>query len=229
MTILQVKNLHKSFEQGGVNFSVIKDANFSINKSDFIALIGPSGCGKTTILQLCGLLDNPTSGSIIINNIDMSKANDSERTRVRKNTIGFIYQFHHLMPEFNALENVALPLLIQGKNPQISYKLARQALDEVELTDKINSKPSQLSGGQQQRVAIARAIVAKPQLILADEPTGNLDQELSKKIFALLKNLCKKHHIACLVVTHNLELGYKTDRIFKIDSGQVIAQDNQFS
>lgn len=222
MTILQVKNLCKKYQQGAIDYTVIQDANFTINKSDFVALIGPSGCGKTTILQLCGLLDNPTSGSIIINGIDMSKANDGERTKIRKDNIGFIYQFHHLMPEFNALENVALPLLIQGKNPKLSYDLANKALNEVELSDKINFKPSQLSGGQQQRVAIARAIVTKPQLILADEPTGNLDQDLSKKIFNLLKNLCKKHQIACLIVTHNLELGYKTDRIFKIENGQVI-------
>ncbi len=217
--ILELEKVTKNFSQAGQKIEIIKNADFVIKSSEFLSLIGPSGSGKTTILQICGMLDNPTSGAVIINGKNMAKANDELRTKVRKLNIGFIYQFHHLLPEFSALENVALPLLIQGVATIEAYKKAQETLDEVELGDRLDFKPSQLSGGQQQRVAIARAIVAKPKLILADEPTGNLDYELSKKIFELLQDLTKKHQIACLIVTHNLELAKKTDKILKIKNG----------
>ena len=217
--ILELEKVSKNFYQAEQKIEIIKNADFSINSSEFLSLIGPSGSGKTTILQICGMLDNPTSGAVIINGKNMAKANDELRTKVRKLNIGFIYQFHHLLPEFSALENVALPLLIQGVATIEAYKKAQETLNEVELGDRLDFKPSQLSGGQQQRVAIARAIVAKPKLILADEPTGNLDYELSKKIFELLQDLTKKHQIACLIVTHNLELAKKTDKILKIKNG----------
>ncbi len=217
--ILELEKVTKNFSQAGQKIEIIKNADFTIKSSEFLSLIGPSGSGKTTILQICGMLDNPTSGTVIINGKNMAKANDELRTKVRKLNIGFIYQFHHLLPEFSALENVALPLLIQGVATIEAYKKAQETLDEVELGDRLDFKPSQLSGGQQQRVAIARAIVAKPKLILADEPTGNLDYELSKKIFELLQDLTKKHQIACLIVTHNLELAKKTDKILKIKNG----------
>ncbi len=221
--ILQLEKVTKNFVQAGQKIEIIKSADFSIKSSEFLSLIGPSGSGKTTLLQICGMLDNPSSGSIIINGENMAKANDEKRTKIRKLNIGFVYQFHHLLPEFSALENVALPLLIQGVNTIDAYKKARATLDEVELQDRLDFKPSQLSGGQQQRVAIARAIVSKPKLILADEPTGNLDYELSEKIFDLLKDLTKKHHIACLIVTHNLELAKKTDQILRIKNGIIEA------
>ena len=217
--ILELEKVSKNFYQAEQKIEIIKNADFSINSSEFLSLIGPSGSGKTTILQICGMLDNPTSGAVIINGKNMAKANDEMRTKIRKLNIGFIYQFHHLLPEFSALENVALPLLIQGVATIEAYKKAQETLNEVELGDRLDFKPSQLSGGQQQRVAIARAIVAKPKLILADEPTGNLDYELSKKIFELLQDLTKKHQIACLIVTHNLELAKKTDKILKIKNG----------
>jgi lipoprotein-releasing system ATP-binding protein len=217
--ILELEKVTKNFSQAGQKIEIIKNADFTIKSSEFLSLIGPSGSGKTTILQICGMLDNPTSGTVIINGKNMAKANDELRTKVRKLNIGFIYQFHHLLPEFSALENVALPLLIQGVTTIEAYKKAQETLDEVELGDRLDFKPSQLSGGQQQRVAIARAIVAKPKLILADEPTGNLDYELSKKIFELLQDLTKRHQIACLIVTHNLELAKKTDKILKIKNG----------
>ena len=221
--ILQLEKVTKNFVQAGQSIEIIKSADFSIKSSEFLSLIGPSGSGKTTLLQICGMLDNPSSGSIIINGENMAKANDEKRTKIRKLNIGFVYQFHHLLPEFSALENVALPLLIQGVNTIDAYKKARATLGEVELQDRLDFKPSQLSGGQQQRVAIARAIVSKPKLILADEPTGNLDYELSEKIFDLLKDLTKKHHIACLIVTHNLELAKKTDHILRIKNGIIEA------
>jgi lipoprotein-releasing system ATP-binding protein len=219
--IIDISNLSKSFNQGNESTEVLKNINLSIDSGEFVGLVGPSGSGKTTLLQICGLLDNPTSGSIFINNLEISKASDEIQTKIRKNHIGFIYQFHHLMPEFSALENVAIPLLINGINKKIAYETAKKILNEVELSDRYNFYPSQLSGGQQQRVAIARAIVYKPQLILADEPTGNLDSELSEKIFLLLKNMVKKYNIACLVVTHNNELAKLTDRLIKIKDGKI--------
>jgi lipoprotein-releasing system ATP-binding protein len=219
--ILELSNVTKSFSQAGQKIEIIKNADFSIKSSEFLSLIGPSGSGKTTLLQICGMLDNPTSGTVIINGKNMAKANDEKRTKIRKMNIGFIYQFHHLLPEFSALENVALPLLIQDVKKVEAYQKASEILCEVGLHDRLDFKPSQLSGGQQQRVAIARAIVSKPKLILADEPTGNLDYELSEKIFDVLKDLTKKHQIACLIVTHNLELAKKTDQILKIKNGVI--------
>ena len=218
-TILAIEKVTKSFSQAGQKIEIIKNADFAIKSSEFLSLIGPSGSGKTTLLQICGMLDNPSSGAVIINGKNMAKANDEKRTKIRKLNIGFVYQFHHLLPEFSALENVALPLLIQGFNKIEAYKKASETLAEVELQDRLHFKPSQLSGGQQQRVAIARAIVSKPKLILADEPTGNLDSELSEKIFDLLKDLTQRYQIACLIVTHNLELAKKTDKILKIKNG----------
>jgi lipoprotein-releasing system ATP-binding protein len=219
--ILKLEKVTKSFSQAGQKIEIIKNADFSIKSSEFLSLIGPSGSGKTTLLQICGMLDNPSSGAVIINGENMAKANDEKRTKIRKMNIGFVYQFHHLLPEFSALENVALPLLIQDVKKNEAYQKASEILSEVGLHDRLDFKPSQLSGGQQQRVAIARAIVAKPKLILADEPTGNLDYELSEKIFDLLKDLTKKHQIACLIVTHNLELAKKTDKILKIKNGEI--------
>lgn len=214
--ILQLENITKYFNQGNQKIEVLKNANLEINKAELVALIGPSGSGKTTLLQIAGLLDNPNSGTIKINNIKVLE-DDKNRTKIRKNNIGFIYQFHHLLEEFSALENVTLPLLIQGKTKDQAIKEASEILKEVELEDRINHRPSQLSGGQQQRVAIARAIVTKPSLILADEPTGNLDNNLSKKIFDIFIKLVKKHKIACLLVTHNSKLANKADRIIEID------------
>ena len=217
--ILQTIDICKNFTQANNKSAVLKNINLKIMPADFVSLVGPSGSGKTTLLQICGLLDNPSSGNIIINDKEMAKSSDKVRTEIRKKQIGFIYQFHHLLPEFSAIENTALPLFIQGISKNKALQIAKEILEEIELGDRINFKPAQLSGGQQQRVAIARAIASKPKLILADEPTGNLDSELSEKIFSLLKNLTKKYEISCLVVTHNLELAKKTDRILTIKNG----------
>lgn len=216
---LKLINIEKFFIQAGQKIEAVKDANLEIKKSELVALIGPSGSGKTTLLQIAGLLDTPTSGQVLINEIDASKANDKTRTEIRKNHLGFVYQFHHLLPEFSALENVALPLLIQGKSKKESFAEAEKILKEVGLQDRISHNPAELSGGQQQRVAIARAVVTKPSMILADEPTGNLDSELSEKIFTLLQSLVKNYEIGCLVVTHNLELTKKADRVISIRDG----------
>lgn len=183
--------------------------------------MGPSGAGKTTFLQIAGLLDTPDCGEILINDIDASKANDEIRTNLRKNHIGFVYQSHHLLPEFSALENVAMPLFIQKEDRDTALKKAKEILDEVGLFDRLNHLPSELSGGQQQRVAVARAIVTKPSVLLADEPTGNLDSENANLVFELILKLSQRHQISSLIVTHNLELAKRLDRIVHIKDGKI--------
>jgi lipoprotein-releasing system ATP-binding protein len=220
-TVLKLLDIEKNFFQADQKIEVLKGINLEIKKGELVALIGPSGSGKTTLLQIAGLLDNATSGQILIGEIDSSKANDKTRTEIRKNHIGFVYQFHNLLPEFSALENVALPLLIQEKSRKEAFEIAEKILAEVGLSNRLNHKPSELSGGQQQRVALARAVVTKPSLILADEPTGNLDSEFAGKIFELLQNLVKTYQIGCLVVTHNMELAKKADRVVSIKDGIV--------
>ena len=225
-TVLKFINISKNFIQAGQIVEVLKEINLNINQGELIALIGQSGSGKTTLLQLAGLLDCPTSGEILIDNHHVfnhqQKIDEKNNTELRKRNIGFIYQFHHLLPEFSALENVAMPLLIQDIKPADAFAQASEILAEVELQNFYNSKPAQLSGGQQQRVAIARAIVGKPKLILADEPTGNLDNELARKVFDLLQKLTQKYQIACIIATHNLELAQKTNRSILLKSGRII-------
>ncbi len=219
---LQLRNVKKSFSQANQKIDIIKGVNLEIQKGELALLVGPSGAGKTTILQISGLLDSPSSGEVFINDINTSNASDEVRTKIRRDNIGFVYQSHHLLPEFSALENTSLPLLIQGKSKSESFKKAEEILKEIGLGDRLNHKPAQLSGGQQQRVAIARAVITKPSLLLADEPTGNLDSEIAIKVFDLIKDLAKNHNIGCLVVTHNHEFGKKSDKIFTIKDGALI-------
>lgn len=222
MSALKLVNINKSFKQGNQEILALNNINLDVKKGKMTALIGPSGSGKTTLLQIAGLLDKANNGEIFINDIDASKTNEALRTKIRRNNIGFIYQFHHLLPEFSALENVALPLLIQEKNKMEAFETARILLKEIGLENRLEHKPSELSGGQQQRVAIARAIVTKPALILADEPTGNLDSSNSQNVFELLLDLTKSYQIACLLVTHNLELAKKSDEIVEIRDGRIM-------
>lgn len=228
-TVLKFINVNKNFVQAGHIVEVLKEINLDIKAGELIALTGQSGSGKTTLLQLAGLLDSPTNGEILINNNHVfnhnEKIDDQKNTELRKKNIGFVYQFHHLLPEFSAIENVAMPLLIQNINPKQAFIQAQEILKEVELQNYLNSKPDSLSGGQQQRVAIARAIVGKPKLILADEPTGNLDNELAKKVFDILRHLTDKYQIACLIATHNLELAQKTHRKINLKSGRIIEEN----
>jgi lipoprotein-releasing system ATP-binding protein len=221
MTLI-LKNISKSFNQGNQIVQVIKDVNLEIKIGEIVALVGPSGSGKTTLLQISGLLDNPNSGEIFINSKNLSKADDYERTIARKNDLGFVYQFHHLLPEFSALENVAMNLLIKGVGKKEAFTRAKTILEEIGLEHRINHRPSELSGGEQQRVSIARAIVGKPALLLADEPTGNLDSENAVNIFNLLTEFTKQYKMACLVVTHNPELAKKMDRILTIKDASLL-------
>ncbi len=216
---LELSDIKKSFQHDGLTTEVIRGVSISVNKGELVALVGPSGSGKTTLLQIAGLLDVADSGVITIGSTDVSLTNDKIRTAFRRNNVGFVYQSHHLLPEFSALENVAMPLFVMGVKKSEALTKAEKILGEVDLSNHLHHRPSQLSGGQQQRVAIARAVVAKPSLILADEPTGNLDSELSQKIFHLLRSLVKDNQIGCLVVTHNLELAKMSDRIIEIRDG----------
>lgn len=221
-TVLSLKNITKSYTQGKQDLHIINKSFLNIYKGELVSLVGPSGSGKTTLLQVAGLLDNPTSGDIYINSINATKCNEKEQTKLRRDNLGFVYQFHHLLPEFDALENVAMPLLIKGVNKNEAYKEAQNILERVNLADRLKHRPSELSGGEQQRVAIARAIVSKPSLILADEPTGNLDPDTSNIVFELLLSIIKENNLAALIVTHNRELAKRTDRVVTIKDGFLI-------
>ena len=225
MSGLILENINKSFFQGKQEIKALKNINIKIDKGQVVSLIGPSGSGKTTLLQIAGLLDQADSGSIIIDGHNLSqdhlKNNDQERTLIRRNSLGFIYQFHNLLPEFNALENIAMPLLIKGVKKNQALKQANDLLEKMHLKDRAEHRPAQLSGGQQQRVAIARAIITKPAILLSDEPTGNLDSENANNIFDILHKFSREYNMATLIVTHNDELAAKTDKIFKIKDGQI--------
>ncbi len=225
MTGLILENINKSFTQGKHNIHALKNINLEVKSGKISALIGPSGSGKTTLLQIAGLLDAPDSGKIIINDHKLSlsdfKSNDKEITFLRRNNLGFIYQSHNLLPEFTALENIAMPLLIKGVNKLEAFKKAEAILADIDLIDRKDHRPPELSGGQQQRVAVGRAIITKPSILLADEPTGNLDSDNANNIFDLLLKFTEKYNIASLIVTHNEKLAKKTDKIIKIQDGSI--------
>ena len=217
-SIIKLKNISKSFYNNNKEDLIIDDISLDINQNELISLVGPSGSGKTTLLQIIGLLDKFTKGTILYNKTEIIQNSKENLDRIRRDNIGFIFQYHHLISEFNVIENTDLPLLIKGYSKKDAYKEAEDILTEVELDDKIYFLPGQLSGGQKQIVAIARAIIHKPSVILADEPTGNLDNNLSIKIYSLLKNMVKKHKISCIFVTHNINLAKKADKIYKLEN-----------
>lgn len=219
--MLSLSHIQKSFNQGKETLTILKDINLTIQPGEITALVGPSGAGKTTLLQIAGLLDTPTSGSITIDGKTCDKLSDSERTKTRKTTLGFIYQFHHLLPEFTALENTMMPLLLANQSTSEAQNAAQTILKRLGLKDRLTHKPSELSGGEQQRVAIARALVHRPKLLLADEPTGNLDPSTSNEVFDLLIETAKSQNLAALIVTHNQELAKKMDHILELKNGTI--------
>lgn len=218
---ITLKNINKSFFIEKKEFKILKDINLSLESGQITALIGPSGSGKTTLLQIAGLLDNPTSGQVIFDDINLSQAGDVQRTKFRRDNIGFIYQDHNLLPEFTALENIALPLWIKKESKKESLLKAEEILEKVGLSDKKNSFPYELSGGQQQRISIARAIIGKPKILFADEPTGNLDSKNAQNIFDIFCNFTKEYNINSLIVTHNIDLANKMDQVIEISDGQI--------
>lgn len=212
---VQLKNIHKSY--GSVE--VLRGIDLTINNSEVVAIVGPSGAGKTTLLQITGTIDNADKGSVVINDTDISQLKSSALSVFRNRHIGFIFQFHHLLPEFTALENVCLPALIGGKSKSQAQESAKELLAYLNLSHRLHHKPSELSGGEQQRVAVARALINNPSLILADEPSGNLDTEHAKELHALFFDLRQKFKPTIIIVTHNMELASMTDRKIEMCDG----------
>jgi lipoprotein-releasing system ATP-binding protein len=210
--VLELFNVQRSFPQGKGVITVVREANLTIYPGELVALVGPSGSGKSTLLHIAGLLDTPSQGSIRIAGKDMTTASDAMRTLCRRQSIGFVYQFHHLLPELTALENVALPLLISGAKLADATRDATTMLEALGLGPRLSHYPPMLSGGEQQRVAIARALVTSPQLLLADEPTGNLDPDTGMQVFDVMMHLAKACNLGGIVVTHNLQLAKKMHR-----------------
>jgi lipoprotein-releasing system ATP-binding protein len=219
--VLELKNITRSFTQGGETVHVLRGIDLSIKRGEVVALVGESGSGKSTMLQIAGLLDTPTGGDIVIAGVNASKANDAERTRLRLQHLGFVYQFHHLLPEFTACENIAIPLMIAGESYAKATARGKELLATLGLKDRATHRPAALSGGEQQRVAIARALVGNPSLILADEPTGNLDPATSETVFSLFMSLAKSQGLSALVATHNLNLAHRMDRVVTLNKGKV--------
>ena len=218
--IIQIKNLTKIFGDG-VEIKALDGVDLDIERGEFLSIIGPSGSGKSTLLNQIGILDTPTSGTILLNGIDVTQMSDKQRSRTRNKELGFIFQYHHLLPDFNALENVMMPLLISGVKSSQAREIARKVLDEVGLSDRMEHRPNQLSGGQNQRVAIARALVNKPSIVIGDEPTGNLDSKASDNIYELLRKLNREHNQTFILVTHDEDMAAKTDRIIRLVDGRV--------
>ncbi len=218
---LECKNLTKSYQQGSIETSVLSELNLAVKAGELVAIVGSSGCGKSTFLHLAGALDTPSAGEVLINGVNIHQLSEKERAKFRNQHIGFIYQFHHLMMEFTAEENVAMPLLIRGDKPKAALSEAKAMLAQVGLGHRGHHRPSELSGGERQRVAIARALVTKPSLILADEPTGNLDFDTAEQIYQLLQELNRTVNTSFVIVTHDLTLAGKMDRQLRLDHGHL--------
>ncbi len=222
-SILKVQKLHKTYEQAGSQLNVLNGINLTVDAGEIVALVGPSGSGKSTLLQIIGLLDKATSGEININGVNASESSDKLRTELRRHYIGFVYQFHYLQPEFSALENVVIPQIIAGKSKSKAEMQASGLLKNMGLSERLDHRPARLSGGEQQRVAIARAMANAPSLLLADEPTGNLDPETSASVFAQLLSEVRSRNIAALIATHNIDLADRMDRVLELKQGKVLA------
>lgn len=222
--ILEARNVHKSFTQGPVTLEVLAGVNMSIAAGERIAIVGASGSGKTTLLQILGGLDRPTTGQVLVDGQDIHMQGEQERGALRNKALGFVYQFHHLLPEFSALENVAMPLLVRRMKVSEARAKARRVLERVGLGQRLDHRPDQLSGGERQRAAVARALVTEPKIVLADEPTGNLDGTNAEAVFALMLELNRESATSLIVVTHDLRLATRMERIFAIERGVLTEQ-----
>jgi len=219
--VLVTKDLKRSFVQGEVTIDVLRGVDIAVQRGEIVALLGPSGSGKSTLLQAVGLLEGGFKGSIRLAGEEAAELDDEGRTRLRRDLLGFVYQFHHLLPEFNAVENVVLPQLVRGTDVNAARERARQLLGTLGLSERLDHRPSKLSGGEQQRVAVARALANKPPLVLADEPTGNLDEKTADAVFAEFLGLVRGEGTAALVATHNERLAARMDRIVRLHEGRL--------
>ncbi len=219
---LSLKKISKSFKQGSQTLEVLKGVDLEIMPGEIVALIGPSGSGKSTMLQIAGLLDRPSKGEILLDDMKCSKLGDGMRTALRRDYLGFVYQYHNLLADFDATENVMLPQLIAGVDTKTAREKARWLLERLGLSKRLKHRPAELSGGEQQRVAIARALANSPKLLLADEPTGNLDPKTSESVFLELLSIVKETGLSALIATHNFELADKMDRKVKLQDGKLI-------
>jgi len=222
---LKASGLRRSFRQGPREINVLRGAELEIWPGETVALVGPSGAGKSTLLHILGLLERPDSGSVAIGGQECAELDDGSRTRVRRTEVGFIYQFHHLLVEFSALENIVLPQRISGLDRHEAQRRAHELLKIFGLAERADHRPAELSGGEQQRVAIARAVANAPKLLLADEPTGNLDPPTAERVFQQLLQFVRKAGLAAVIATHNLELAHRMDRVVQLEEGLLLAHD----
>jgi lipoprotein-releasing system ATP-binding protein len=218
--VLELKGIQQSFsEAGGGRLDVIKSAELSLYPGQMVALIGPSGAGKSTLLHITGMLEKPLAGEVVVAGQSSRDMSDDRRTALRRNTMGFVYQYHHLLPEFSALENVVVPQMIAGKSRKAARPRATELLERVGLGGRLEHRPGKLSGGEQQRVAVARALANDPKILLADEPTGNLDLHTADDVFTMLTDLVRDFRVAALIATHNLDIARRMDRVVTIREG----------
>jgi lipoprotein-releasing system ATP-binding protein len=220
--VLELKAIERTYNTSAGALHVLRGTDLRIAPGELVGLVGPSGSGKSTLLHTAGLLERPEDGDVLLDGIDCLKLNENGRTAIRRKKIGFVYQFHHLLPEFNAVDNVAMPLMIAGKSRKAARERASALLDEMGLSERLFHQPAQLSGGEQQRVAIARALANDPRLVIADEPTGNLDPATTERVFATLIKMVREEGAGVLVATHNLALIRHMDRVLTLQDGKLV-------
>lgn len=221
-TVLELKAVQRHYDQGDEHLAILAEADFSLSRGEMVALVAPSGAGKSTLLHLAGLLERPNAGDIVLNGRACGALSDDERTAIRRNEVGFVYQFHHLLPEFTALENVMMPQMVRGLDRTEAARRSAQLLDYMRVGPRAQHRPSELSGGEQQRVAIARAVANAPSLLLADEPTGNLDPDTAVYVFEALEALVRQSGLAALIATHNHDLAARMDRRVTLHGGKIV-------
>jgi lipoprotein-releasing system ATP-binding protein len=219
--VLELKSIDRTYKTSAGDLKVLRGTDLRIAPGELVGLVGPSGSGKSTLLHTAGLLERPEAGEVLLEGTDCLKLNENGRTAIRRKKIGFVYQFHHLLPEFNAVDNVAMPLMIAGANRKQARAKAASLLDEMGLAERLDHQPAQLSGGEQQRVAIARALANDPRLVIADEPTGNLDPATTERVFATLIKMVREEGAGVLVATHNLALIRHMDRVLTLNDGKL--------